>query len=192
MHYTVEHLDGDNAMRMRLPLLEENFVIVSTTGGQITPSREQMMIVLKDLRAIYVRAGYWKRTREAKFDFIFEYVQVYVELYSILTFLFTSDSPILESKLEQRIMFIPLPKTELSPSNNANVHRIISGFHAKNVRMVISVHQLDLMAVIVFRVSATAILTRAILCLEFVRAVGITQLAIIVNYAKQDIMEMLK
>lgn len=66
MHYTIEHLDGDNAMRMRLPLLEENFVVVSATGGLITPTREQMMIVLKGLKAIYIRAGYWKRTREAK------------------------------------------------------------------------------------------------------------------------------
>ncbi|ODM92460.1 Laminin subunit alpha [Orchesella cincta] len=65
-HYTVEHLDGDNIMRMRLPLLEENFVVLSATGGLVAPSREQMMIVLKDLRAIYVRAGYWKQTREAK------------------------------------------------------------------------------------------------------------------------------
>lgn len=66
MHYTVEHLDGDNAMRMKLALLEENFAVVGATGGLVTPTREQMMIVLKDLRAIYVRAGYWKRTREAK------------------------------------------------------------------------------------------------------------------------------
>jgi len=69
-HYTVDHLDGDNIMRMRLPLLEENFVVLSATGGLVAPSREQMMIVLKDLRAIYVRAGYWKQTREAKLDII--------------------------------------------------------------------------------------------------------------------------
>lgn len=66
MHYSIEHLDGDNAMRMKLPLLEENFVVVSATGGLVAPTREQMMIALKDLRAIYIRAGYWKKTREVK------------------------------------------------------------------------------------------------------------------------------
>jgi len=56
-------------MRMNLNLIEENFVVASPAGGLIAATRDQLMIVLKDLKAIYVRAAYWKNTREAKYVF---------------------------------------------------------------------------------------------------------------------------
>jgi hypothetical protein len=66
-HFTSDHLDGDNAMKMNLDLSPENFVVGSPTGGLISATRDQMMIVMKGLKAIYVRAGYWKNTREVKY-----------------------------------------------------------------------------------------------------------------------------
>ena len=66
MHYAVDHVDGDNAMKMSLEITEENFMVPSPTGGLVAATRDQVMVVLKELRAIYVRAAYWKRTREVK------------------------------------------------------------------------------------------------------------------------------
>jgi len=65
-HFALDHLDGDNSMQMSLPIDEENFVVASATGGLISATRDQLMIVMKGLQAIYVRASYWKNTREAK------------------------------------------------------------------------------------------------------------------------------
>jgi len=64
MHYAVTDLDGNNAMKMKLQLIEENFVAPSATGGLITATREQIMTALKTLTGIYVRAGYWKDSFE--------------------------------------------------------------------------------------------------------------------------------
>lgn len=65
-HYAVHHLDGEHNMKMSLELLEENFVVASTSSaGSVTATRDQLMIVLKGLNAIYVNAAYWKQTKEA-------------------------------------------------------------------------------------------------------------------------------
>lgn len=69
MHFSVSHLDGDDhVMRMKLRLSEESFVVASHSsgGGQVPATRDQLMIVMKGLKAIYIRGGYWKHSKEPR------------------------------------------------------------------------------------------------------------------------------
>jgi hypothetical protein len=67
MYFSIDHLDGDHAMNVTLRIRETDFVVVSATGNLVSATRDQLMIVLKGLKSIYLRAGYWKNTRETAY-----------------------------------------------------------------------------------------------------------------------------
>jgi len=65
-HYGLDLLNENHCLKKSVRIVEANFVIESPNGGLVAATRDQLMIILSGLKSIYIRAAYWKITRESR------------------------------------------------------------------------------------------------------------------------------